>query len=49
MKFEAAATLAEQITQFLSDKIVRLELKPGERIIESKLAEELNTSKAPVR
>ncbi len=49
MKFEATVTLAEQITQFLTDQIVRLELKPGERIIESKLAEELSTSKAPVR
>ncbi|MBU0996384.1 MAG: GntR family transcriptional regulator [Proteobacteria bacterium] len=49
MKFTAAATLSEQITDYLSEKIIKLELKPGERIIETKLAEELGTSKAPVR
>lgn len=49
MKFTAAATLSEQITDYLSGKIIKLELKPGERIIETKLAEELGTSKAPVR
>lgn len=49
MEFRAAATLSEQITDYLSGKIIKLELKPGERIIETKLAEELGTSKAPVR
>lgn len=49
MKFTAASTLSEQITEYLSIKIIKLELKPGERIVETKLAEELGTSKAPVR
>ena len=49
MEFTAAATLAEQISDFLSHQIIRMEIKPGARIIESKLAQELGTSKAPVR
>lgn len=49
MTFKASLTLADQIAVFLADRIIRLKLKPGERIIETKLAEELGTSKAPIR
>ncbi len=34
---------------YVSDKIIRSELKPGEKIQEEKLAEELGVSRSPVR
>ncbi len=49
MEFQASENLAEQIALFLSDKIVRFELKPGERIVEAKLANEMGVSRSPVR
>jgi len=47
--FAPKETLAVQIAQYVSDKIVRSELKPGEKIQEEKLAEELGVSRSPVR
>jgi len=41
--------LPEQIAQYLAEKIIHLEIKPGERILESKIAEELGVSRSPVR
>ena len=35
--------------QTIKDKIIRLELKPGEKISENDMAEELNVSRTPVR
>ena len=49
MEFNASGNLAEQIYQHLSDKIVRLELRPGQRIFESRMAEELDVSRSPIR
>ncbi len=49
MKFLPSTTLSEQIANHLGDKITRLELKPGERIVETKVAEELGVSQSPVR
>jgi DNA-binding GntR family transcriptional regulator len=49
MEFNASGNLAEQISRHLSDKIVRLELKPGQRILESRMAEELDVSRSPIR
>ncbi len=49
MKFKASENLAVQIAEWLSDRIVHLELKPGSRIVEAKLAEELGVSRSPVR
>lgn len=42
-------TLAEKISQYLSDRIIRQELKPGERLLEIKIADELGVSQSPVR
>ena len=42
-------TLAEKISQHLSDRIIRMEIKPGERLLEIKIAEELGVSQSPVR
>lgn len=49
MIFKASENLAVQISEWLSDRIVHLELKPGSRIVEAKLAEELGVSRSPVR
>jgi DNA-binding GntR family transcriptional regulator len=49
MEFKASENLAVQIAEWLSDRIVHLELKPGTRIVEAKLAEELGVSRSPVR
>ena len=49
MKFLPSATLSEQIANHLGDRITRFELKPGERLVETKIAEELGVSQSPVR
>lgn len=49
MKFKASRNLAEQIADYISSKIIRFELKPGERIMEAHLAEELGVSRSPIR
>lgn len=43
------ASLSQQIRDALLERIVSGEFEPGERLIESKIAQELNTSQAPVR
>lgn len=42
-------TLREQIVDVLRQRILRGELKPGERIIESEVAETFQVSRAPIR
>lgn len=49
MTFAPKETLAVQIAQYVSDKIIRSELNPGEKIQEERLAEELGVSRSPVR
>ena len=49
MTFAPKETLAVQIAQYVSDKIIRSELKPGEKIQEERLAEELGVSRSPIR
>ena len=41
--------LSSQVKRFLLDQIVKGELVPGERIVESRLAKELDISQSPVR
>jgi len=41
--------LPEQIAQHLAEKIIHLEIKPGERIFEAKIAQEFGVSRSPVR
>ncbi len=41
--------LPEFVTRVISEKIIRNELKPGERILEAKLAEEMGVSRIPIR
>jgi DNA-binding GntR family transcriptional regulator len=49
MDFKAPSNLAEHIADYIGDKIVRLEMAPGERIYEARLAEELGVSRSPIR
>ena len=42
-------TLREQVVEILRHKILSGEIKPGERIIEAKVAEELKVSRGPLR
>src|SRR5436190_5357016 len=41
--------LREQVKDVLLQRIARGELKPGERLVETRIAQELGTSQAPVR
>jgi GntR family transcriptional regulator, rspAB operon transcriptional repressor len=41
--------LPDQIAQYLAEKIIHLEIRPGEHIFEAKIAEELGVSRSPVR
>ena len=45
----ARTVLREQVKDILLDRIVRGELQPGERLVETRIASELGTSQAPVR
>ena len=49
MPLENIANLAEQIADHITEKIIRLEIRPGERIMETRIADELNVSRSPIR
>jgi DNA-binding GntR family transcriptional regulator len=49
MTFKAPDSLCEQIAQHLAERIIRGELKPGERIQEQKVTQALNVSRGSVR
>lgn len=49
MKLQATENLSEQIANYLTDKIVRFELEPGERILEQQISSELGVSRSPIR
>lgn len=49
IEFKASKGLTEQIAEYLESRIVHLELKPGERLYEIKLASEMGVSRAPLR
>lgn len=44
-----AKSLAEQISDYISEKIIRNELKPGERILEAAISAKFEVSRSPVR
>ena len=48
MTFKVSSGLAEQITEYISDKIIRMEIKPGERVLEINIAKELGVSRSPI-
>jgi len=49
IEFKASKGLTEQIAEYLESRIIHLELKPGERLYEIKLASEMGVSRAPLR
>lgn len=49
MGFTVTSGLAEQIAAYLQDKIIRLELKPGDPIRETVVADALGVSRSPIR
>jgi len=49
MSFALRLTLPEQIAEHLRTQIIRSEWKPGEKIQEEKVAEQLGVSRSPVR
>ena len=49
MTFKAPDSLAEQIAHHLAERIIRGEMKPGERIQEQKVTLALNVSRGSVR
>lgn len=49
MKAITRTVLREQVKDVLLQRIVRGELQPGERLVETRIAQDLGTSQAPVR
>ncbi len=49
MALNKITNLSEQIADHIADKIIRLEFRPGERIMETKIADELEVSRSPIR
>lgn len=49
MSFKIKSNLSEQIAEYISDKIILMEILPEERIFETTIAEELNVSRSPIR
>jgi len=49
MSFENRQNLAQEIADQISERIIRMEIAPGERILEAGIAQELNVSHSPVR
>ena len=49
MTLNKTANLSEQIADHITEKIIRLEIRPGERIMETRIADELKVSRSPIR
>ncbi len=49
MPFKPSENLPEQIAAYLSQRIISLEMKPGQKIVETRLADELGVSRSPLR
>ncbi len=49
MTFQISSNLSEQIAEHITDKIIRMEIRPGERIMETAIADELSVSRSPIR
>jgi DNA-binding GntR family transcriptional regulator len=43
------ANLSDKIIEYITNKIIKMEYKPGDRIVESKIAKELKISHSPIR
>ncbi|MFP4477580.1 MAG: GntR family transcriptional regulator [Desulfatibacillaceae bacterium] len=49
MALSTRPNLAQEIADHLAERIIRMDIKPGERIMEAHVAEELEVSRSPVR
>lgn len=49
MKITKPENISDQITNKIAENIITLKLKPGQRILEAKLAEEMGVSRGPIR
>ena len=49
MDMKSPQNITEQISNYIEEKIITLKLRPGQRILESQLAEEMGVSRGPVR
>jgi DNA-binding GntR family transcriptional regulator len=49
MALKKLPNLSEQIADHITEKIIRLEVRPGERIMETTIAQELDVSRSPIR
>lgn len=49
MGFTMDGSLSDRVTEFIGNKIIKMEYKPGDKIIESRIAEELGLSHSPIR
>ena len=49
MAVVSRTVLREQVKDLLLERILRGDLKPGDRLVETRIAQELGTSQAPVR
>jgi DNA-binding GntR family transcriptional regulator len=49
MPLNNTANLSERIADHITEKIIRLEIRPGERIMETRIADELKVSRSPIR
>lgn len=49
MSFQPNGNLVEQVTDYIAEKIIQNELKPGARIYDTKLAQEMGVSRTPIR
>lgn len=49
MNFRSPQNISEQISNYIGEQIITLKLKPGQRILESQLAEEMGVSRGPIR
>jgi DNA-binding GntR family transcriptional regulator len=49
MKSINASNLSDAVAEYIRDKIIKMEYKPGDRIVELKIAKELKVSQSPIR
>jgi DNA-binding GntR family transcriptional regulator len=49
MGFTMDGSLTDRVTEFIANKIIKMEYKPGDKIIESRIAAELGLSHSPIR
>jgi len=44
-----SSNLSDDVAEYIRNKIIKMEYKPGDKIVESKIAKELNVSQSPTR